>query len=154
AGAYINSSGTFQTLVENWDGTAWHRQATPNQGPSLLIGLACTSGAACTAVGFSNANQSPAVLVERSAGTTSPAPAAPTPAGAASSRLNGVACTSAPACTAVGDITSRSRPVVTLEERWNGHPWRTQANPSPAGGGALNSVSCTSRSACTAVGGT
>src|SRR5215470_15641066 len=99
AGAYVTSSGVFQTLAEHWDGTAWHRQATPNQGPSLLIGLACTSGAACTVVGFTNANQSPAVLVERSAGTTWRTQAAPNPAGAASSHLNGVACTSHSTCT-------------------------------------------------------
>jgi hypothetical protein len=154
AGAYINSSGVFQTLAEHWDGTAWHRQATPNQGPSLLIGLACTSAAACTAVGFSNANQSPAVLVERSAGAFWRTQAAPNPPGAASSSLNGVACASRSACIAVGATTSRSRTMVTLAERWNGHTWRIQPTPSPAGGGALNSVSCTSRSACTAVGGT
>src|SRR5215510_4385779 len=139
AGAYINSSGVFQTLAEHWNGTAWHRQATPNQGPSLLIGLACTSGAACTAVGFTNANQSPAVLVERSAGTTWRTQAAPNPAGAASSHLNGVACTSRSACIAVGDTTSRSRTGATLAERWDGHSWRVQPTPSPAGGGALNS---------------
>src|SRR5215467_5097227 len=154
AGAYVNGSGVFQTLAEHWDGTAWHRQATPNQGPSLLIGLACTPGAACTAVGFTNANQSPAVLVERSAGTTWRTQAAPNPAGAASSHLNGVACTSRSACIAVGDTTSRSRTGATLAERWDGHSWRIQPTPSPASGGALNSVSCTSRSACTAVGGT
>jgi hypothetical protein len=154
AGAYANSSGTAQTLAEHWDGTAWHRQATPNQGPSLLIGLACTSAATCTAVGYSSTNQSPAVLVERSAGTTWRTQTAPNPAGAASSSLNGVACTARSACTAVGATTSRSRTVATLAEQWNGHIWHIQPTPSPAGGGALNSVSCASRSACTAVGGT
>ena len=154
AGAYVNSSGTSQTLAEHWNGTTWHRQATPNQGPSLLIGLACTSAAACTAVGYSNTNQSPAVLVERSAGTTWRTQAAPSPPGAASSSLNGVACTARSACTAVGATTSRSRTMVTLAEQWNGHIWRIQPTPSPAGGGGLNSVWCPSRSACTAVGGT
>jgi hypothetical protein len=154
AGAYINSSGTFKTLAEHWNGTAWHRQATPNQGPSLLIGLACTAARACTAVGFSNTNQSPAILVERSAGTTWHTQAAPNPMGAASSSLNGVACTSRSACTAVGATTSRSRTMAALAEQWNGHTWRIQSAPSPAGGGTLNSVSCASRSACTAVGGT
>jgi hypothetical protein len=154
AGAYINHSGAFQTLAEHWNGTAWHRQATPNQGPSLLIGLACTPAAACTAVGYSATNQSPGVLVERSAGATWRTQAAPNPEGAASSSLNSVACASRSACTAVGATTSRSRTVATLAEQWNGHTWRIQPTPSPAGGGALNSVSCASRSACTAVGGT
>src|SRR5215472_815053 len=160
AGAYTNSSGTSQTLAEHWNGVNWRSQATPNQGPSLLIGLACTSAAACTAVGFSTTNapppadQSPAVLVERSTGSTWHTKAAPNPAGAASSSLSGVACTARSACTAVGATTSRSRNVATLAERWNGHTWHIQPTPSPAGGGALNGVSCTSDSACTAVGGT
>jgi hypothetical protein len=154
AGAYINSSGTFQTLAEHWNGTAWHRQATPNRGPSLLIGLACTSAAACTAVGYSNTNQSPGVLVERSAGTTWRTQAAPNPPGAASSSLNSVACIARSACVAVGATTSRSRTMATLAERWNGTTWRIQPTPTPAGGGALNSVSCTATAACTAVGGT
>ena len=154
AGAYTNSSGVSQTLAEYWNGTAWHRQATPNQGPSLLIGLACTSATTCTAVGYSNTNQSPAVLVERSAGATWRTLAAPNPAGAASSSLNSVGCTAPSACVAVGGTTSRSRAMATLAERWNGTTWRIQSTPSPAGGGALNSVSCASRSACTAVGGT
>src|SRR5215468_878468 len=154
AGAYINSSGVFHTLAEHWNGTAWHRQATRNQGPSLLIGLACTSAAACTAVGYSTTNQSPAVLVERSSGAFWHTQAAPNPPGAASSSLNGVACASPSACTAVGAPTTRTRTMATLAEKWTGHTWRIQPTPSPAGGGALISVSCTSRSACTAVGGT
>jgi hypothetical protein len=160
AGAYTNSSGTSQTLAEHWNGASWQRQATPNRGPSLLIGLACTPAAACTAVGYSNTNapppadQSPAVLVERSTGSTWHTQAAPNPAGAASSSLSGVACAARSACTAVGATTSRSRNVATLAERWNGHTWGIQPTPSPAGGGALNGVSCTSDSACTAVGGT
>src|SRR6266567_4135311 len=171
AGAYANSSGTPQTLAEHWDGASWHRQATPNQGPSFLIGLACASAAACTAVGYSNTNQSPAVLVERSAGTTWRTQAAPNPPGAASSFLNSVSCTSRSACVTVGFTTTRSRTVATLAELWNGRTWhiqrtpspapggarngvrwRIQATPNPAGGGFLNSVSCAARSACTAVG--
>jgi hypothetical protein len=153
AGAYVNSSGDFQTLAEHWNGTAWHRQATPDQGPSLLIGVSCTLATACTAVGYSNTNQSPGVVVERSAGAFWRTQAAPNPPGAASSSLNSVACMAHSACVAVGATTSRSRTMATLAERWNGATWRIQPTPSPAGGGALNSVSCASRSACTAVGG-
>ena len=63
--------------------------------------------------------------------------------------LNGVSCTSASACTAVGSL-----PPGTLAERWNGTRWAIQPTPNPAqGGGGLSGVSCTSASACTAVGG-
>src|SRR5262249_60322474 len=119
-----------------------------------LVALACPSPAAGTAVGYSPTNQPPAVLVERSSGAFWPTQAAPNPPGAASSSLNGVACASPSACTAVGATTTRTRTMATLAEKWTGHTWRIQPTPSPAGGGALNSVSCTSRSACTAVGGT
>src|SRR5215471_17246798 len=156
AGAYINSSGAFQTLVERWNGTRWRIQATPNQGAgaaSLLIGVACTSAAACTAVGYSDLNGSTAVLVERSAGRTWRIQAAPSPPGAASSFLNSVWCASASACITVGATTNKARTPATLAERWNGRAWAIRPTPSPAGGGALNGVSCTSLSACTAVGG-
>ncbi len=156
AGAYVNSSGNFQTLAERWDGSKWSTQATPNRAgadASLLIGVTCTSATACIAVGYANTNQSPAVVVERWNDAHWHLQAAPNPPGAASSSLNSVSCTSRSACVTVGGATSRSGTVATLAERWNGRTWRIQATPSPSGGGALNSVSCMSRSACTAVGG-
>ncbi len=43
----------------------------------------------------------------------------PNPAGGSNSILNGVSCTSASACTAVGNY-SNGTATVTLAERWNG----------------------------------
>lgn len=63
-----------------------------------------------------------------------------------------MSCTSASACTAVGDY-SNSATRVTLAERWNGTTWSIQHTPNPPQGGILNGVSCPSASACTAVGG-
>jgi hypothetical protein len=64
--------------------------------------------------------------------------------------LNGVSCTSASACTAVGS----AGPVTTLAERWNGTRWRVQPTPNPPGGQDtfLASVACPATSACTAFG--
>ena len=78
----------------------------------------------------------------------------PNPAGGSGSILNGVSCTSASACTAVGD-SSNGTATVTLAERWNGTRWSIQTTPNPAGGSnsMLNGVSCASATACTAVGG-
>jgi hypothetical protein len=59
--------------------------------------------------------------------------------------LNGVSCTSANACTAVGQANAE-----TLAERWNGTAWATQ--PTPNLGGTLYGVSCLTATACTAVG--
>ena len=40
------------TLAERWNGTRWSIQHTPNPAPlSGLLGVSCTSGSACTAVG-------------------------------------------------------------------------------------------------------
>ena len=83
----------------------------------------------------------------------------PNPTGAADSRLAGVSCPSASACTAVGEysVLSGNPPVekrLTLAERWNGTRWVIQPTPNPTGAEAssLSAVSCTSASACTAVG--
>src|SRR6185437_10828999 len=75
-------------------------------------------------------------------------------AGARRSFLNGVSCTSATACTAVGSYQTRSGKHVTLAERWNGTTWSRQPTPNRATPprSALAAVSCTSASACTAVG--
>lgn len=78
----------------------------------------------------------------------------PNPSGATTSLLNGVSCTSASACTAVGAYTSASG-YRALAERWNGSSWKIQPTPSPADTEdslLLLGVSCTSATSCTAVG--
>jgi hypothetical protein len=76
--------------------------------------------------------------------TFKPAPDGPNAA------LNGVACTSASACTAVGNQTVAR----TLAERWNGRTWQVQATPNTAGAQniTLASVACPARTVCTAFG--
>ena len=68
------------------------------------------------------------------------------------SELYGASCTSASACTAVGDYVTNTGASKTLAERWNGTAWTLQSTPNPSGASYLNGVSCTSASACTAVG--
>jgi hypothetical protein len=82
-------------------------------------------------------------------------------------QLNGVSCTSARACTAVGNSgpflglglrNGTAGPLVsaprtaTLAERWDGRRWRIQPTADPDGSAALLGVSCSSPRACTAVG--
>ena len=76
--------------------------------------------------------------------TVNPAPAGPNAA------LNGVACTSASACTAVGNQTLTK----TLAERWNGVRWQVQPTPNPVGAQSitLDGVACPARTVCTAFG--
>jgi hypothetical protein len=72
----------------------------------------------------------------------------------AMSVLNGVSCTSAARCIAVGyvepDPSSAFRPLV---ERWNGSAWSIVSTPktSPFEPAVLNAVSC-AKGSCTAVG--
>jgi hypothetical protein len=96
-------------------------------------------------------------LAERWNGTAWTVQTTPNPGSAEGtySTLEGVSCTSATACTAVGS----SNPIATgltatLAERWNGTAWSIQATPNPSGAetSELNEVSCPSDSACAAAG--
>ena len=63
------------------------------------------------------------------------------------SQLEGVACSSAKACIAVGLIPK-------LVEVWNGSRWTIQPTPTPTGatGSQLYGIACPSSTACTAIG--
>jgi hypothetical protein len=144
------------TLAERWNGTRWTIQSTPNppQGNGFLSGVSCTSATMCTAVGAANPfGPSATTLAERWNGTKWTVQSVPNPP-QGGGELNGVSCTSASACTAVGNSTNSSGISVTLAARWNGARWSLRAPPSPAGSpfAFLNSVECTSASACSAVG--
>jgi len=163
AGAYNDSSGALLPLAERWDGSSWAIQPTPRlPGGAIgqLIGVACTSATACTAVGSSIPNganlvnhPSPATLAERWNGSTWSIQATPGPPGAAPSILNAASCVSRSACIAVGNTSNSRGTSLPLAQRWNGSTWSIQPAPSPADGGNLIGVSCPSRSSCLAVGG-
>jgi hypothetical protein len=149
-GNYSNGS-ILQTLVESWNGSAWSVVSSPDLGTKGddLNGVSCTSASSCTAVGYyvdaSNAEQT---LVESWNGATWSTVSSPDD-GSALNQLAGVSCTSATACTAVGDSTAGG----TLVETWNGASWSIVSSPDPGvAANTLNGVSCTSATACTAVG--
>jgi hypothetical protein len=137
--------------------SGWSIQTTPNPtGGSdvVLNGVSCASATACTAVGGPAQPATTGVtLAERWNGSKWSIQHTPNPAGGSNSLLQGVSCTSATACTAVGG-SSNGTTMVTLAERWNGTAWSIQHTPNPAGSSFtfLYGVSCTSASACTAVG--
>lgn len=69
--------------------------------------------------------------------------------------LDGVSCTSARACTAIGDYATSFYSYETLAEVWAGKKWAIEKTPNPADAGEgsfLSAVSCTSDTWCTAVG--
>ncbi len=136
-------------LAERWDGTAWAIEQTPS-GRSRLSAVSCMSAQACMAVGNTRGTvgiEHSRALAESWDGTSWTILPTPRPG---NSQLNAVSCSSAQACTAVGN---RLLPQSTglLAERWNGTSWSIQLTGGPAGSG-LNGVSCPSPGACTAVG--
>jgi hypothetical protein len=156
-GDYGNGTTSDVTLAEGWNGTTWSIEPTPNPtGGSnvILSGVSCTSASACTAVGDSYNGTTTVTLAERWNGTKWSIQSTPNPTGASFILMTSVSCTSASACTAVGDYSKGTAAQVPLAERWNGTKWSIQHPPNPAGsqGSALASVSCASASACTAVG--
>ena len=155
-GDYVTSTGASKTLAERWNGTAWTLQSTPNpSGASYLNGVSCPSASACTAVGwYVTSTNATLTLAENWNGTTWAAQSTPNPIGAAHSFLQDVSCTSASACTAVGDYTTSAGVDQALAENWNGTTWTLQSTPTPSGASSsgLSGVSCTSASACTATG--
>jgi hypothetical protein len=139
-----------------WDGKRWSKLTIPSDPTFFyLTSVKCTSIDFCVAVGDGyhgsadsvtppseiwNGHKWTQTLMQ---GVQNGLP-----------ELNGVSCSSATACTAVGSDydfevnSTTSNP--TLIERWNGVRWRIQA--SPVKQVQLAAVSCTGRLDCTAVG--
>jgi hypothetical protein len=135
--------------VMRWDGSTWKLQ--PLNQPALQ-GVSCPSAANCTAVGYtwtSFCNRfrcwiTKGDLAARWNGTVWSVGRT----GGSYGFLNGVSCTLATRCTAVGQYDTYA-----LAEGWNGSSWTTEAPPSPPGTiSSLAGVSCTSGTACIAVG--
>lgn len=152
-GSFTSSAKVQLTVAERWSGTGWSIQRThPLSGArsSVLNGVSCTSATACTAVGsYTNSAGAAVALAGRWDGTSWTIQQTPNPSSASSSVLNGVSCTSATTCTAVGSYTNSAGTQPALAEVWNGTSWTIQKT----GGGGLTSVSCRSATVCVAVGG-
>ena len=150
--------------------SGWSRQraAKPVSKDSVLTAVSCTSRKACVAVGyFNNRSGKSLPVVERWNGARAFVERwngvrwsiQSNPAGSRPSILNGVSCTSATACTAVGSAPPfvASGPVgAPLVERWDGSRWSIEPTNvfsfGPGFGGGLSGVSCASRAFCAAVG--
>ena len=98
-------------VAETWNGTNWTVQKTPNPPQSEttnLNGISCTSATACIAVGSDTLDGQTTALVEIWNGTSWAIQTPPTPPGTKQSELEGISCTSASTCTAVGDFGTSS----------------------------------------------
>ena len=124
----------------------WRTQAAaspPTLASSALVGVSCTSGSSCVAVGHLNSDGS--AFAENWDGTAWGYAAVP--ASGANSGLASVSCASSTFCVEMGNTDRVGRGFV---DTWNGSGWSGQA----AGTGLpLAGVSCPSDVFCVAVGG-
>ena len=138
--------------------SGWALQATPNPigaRNTFLAGVSCTAPTACVAVGYSiSTSNAVTTLAEQWNGSAWSILSTPSPLGSVISSLAAVACTSAIACTAVGDSFNAANVKSTLDERWNGTTWSVQPTPDPAGtsNSTLVGVACSVSTSCIAVG--
>ncbi len=152
-------AGVLVPVADRWDGTEWSDQSiSPPSGAkeTLVTAVSCPSSVQCMAVGYSENSsgvQLPYAALWRNGSWS--IQSTPDPPQAPDTRLDGVSCSSAVACMAVGQIgMSLEGPDVPFAESWNGSAWSIVPTKEPAGAnkGELLSVSCTASDACTAVG--
>ncbi len=122
-----------------------------------LFGVSCFSTSSCVAVGQRSATaQGPGgTLAEKWNGTKWSVVTSPDPAGSDGARLDGVTCTAAKSCLAVGNYADASHDTLPMAEQWNGTAWSLVTVPAPAGttDAYLEAVACSSATNCFAVGG-
>ena len=115
-------------------GAKWSAEPTPNAlvANGMLRADSCASPVSCVAVGSYESRLGTSALAEAWNGTGWHILAVPAPPGGTHTVLDGVSCTAATACTAVGKYITSLGAKVTLAERWNGTSWSVQATSNPA----------------------
>ena len=136
--------------------SGWTVQNTPHAlvANGTLSADACAGPRFCVAVGSFSDRFGSSALSEVWNGKAWSLQIVPTPPGGIEGSLQGVSCSSASACLAVGDYLDASGDEVTLAEVWDGTSWSVQSTPDPAGAtsSVMESVSCGSTRSCIAVG--
>ena len=100
AGSTHGAKGTWQGLLEEYDGRGWSSVPTPTSG-SQLLGVACSDAGDCWAVGGSTAAGSGTLIEQETAGGWSVVPTSLSTV-TTDPQLNGVACAGSGECWAVG----------------------------------------------------
>lgn len=126
----VGAGSNMFAIAQAWNGTAW--ADAPPKKPSgatitALKSVSCPHGAtACESVGAKESSGERA-LAERWTGTKWTVQATPAISGSTFGSLNGISCTSASNCWAVGesDTTSARHPLI---EKWNGTSWSVTAS--------------------------
>jgi len=125
-GDYANGNGTYQTLIEHWNGTTWSVVPSPNQGSAsnYLYGVAPVAANDVWAVGDSYNGTIYQTLVEHWNGSAWSIVASPN-MGTASNYLYQVKVVAANDIWAVGSAGTQ-----TLIEHWNGSNWSVVPSPN------------------------
>jgi YD repeat-containing protein len=134
-----------KTLVKTWNGTSWSTQTSPNPSGKtpVLLGVACSSGVACTTVGRATGGGETVTVGERWNGTSWSLQSTPNPTPPkTNAELTDVACSSATACLAVGYDNANGR---GLAEFWNGTTWTQK---SGSAGRRQKAVACGAPEKC------
>ena len=158
----VGSAGTTSpdviTLAEQWNGSVWSVETTPNVDGAIqtfLTSVACPATNECIAVGYGLSAAGTIPIAEQWNGTSWTLVDPPVPTGSADNELTAVSCANSTSCFAAGRTyaTSSSGPL-TLAEEWNGTDWSTMTTPDPAGlvGAFFSSVSCLNATTCEAAG--
>jgi hypothetical protein len=155
--------------VLHWNGKKWSKQSVPNPAGTAsghanqLTGLSCTSAGNCWAAGFTT-TPGPLTLLNEMLhwnGSHWSTTMVPDPNGASGSanRLEGISCSSANSCVAVGALGSFLSTGFVINQAlvWNGHKWSATSPLDPAGSATgddnnLIGVRCESATDCWAVG--
>jgi hypothetical protein len=150
-------------LAEAWNGAKWTLVPTADLGHSgaTLNGVACTAGTVggptqCMAAGSEGEPKDPTAftLAESWNGTAWKFVATPAPLTPGGTALNGVSCTGAAGCMAVGyyGYNNGTGTSVSLAESWNGTKWTRLVTPTPDSSATFTGVSCPAAGDCEAVG--
>jgi hypothetical protein len=147
-----NVGDNDQTLIEEWNGTAWSIVSSPNTSPNDendLYSVSCSSTTYCEAAGevYSSVEKT---LVLGWNGSTWTIQTTPDPS-STDSYFNAVTCRSASWCIGVGAAQSGGHSDTAVYQ-WNGTVWSVLPSPTPTAGAYLDGVSCPSTTFCAAVG--
>ncbi len=118
------------TLAESFS-LLWQQQTFTDPGPSIAGGVAdvsCPSMRFCVSVGSFETTSDFETYAETWDGTQWNVRTVPNPS---TTNLTAVSCSSATACTAVGNGGDALSGFVTLAERWNGTTWTVQPHSEP-----------------------
>lgn len=158
-GSYVDhESRVTLALALRWDGTDWDIDELSKPEAALsaeLVDVACASASSCVAVGsYTDDEEIRKSLAMSWNGSAWSVLSVPIPSGAALSELEGISCTGASDCVAVGSFVNSGEVTKTLALSWNGSAWSIASTPEPSGSelNQLYDVACRPSDACTAVG--